>query len=218
MQIEVWADVVCPWCGLGSHRLHRALAEFEHRDEVEIVHRAFQLDPGAPEGRSRSTMEALVEKGYPAEQIAPMTERIEQLAQAEGLSPYNVASARTGSTALVQELLAFATDVGLGEEGWAAAYARHWGRNEDVFTLDGVLELAEEIGLDVDEAEAVLTDRRYRDRVRIEQDESRQLGATGVPFVVIDRAYGIAGAQPAEQILDVLHAAWSETHHGKAER
>lgn len=212
MKVEIWADIVCPWCGLGTHRFQEALKRFEHRDDVEIVYRAFQLDPNAPEGRSTNTHDALVAKGYPADQIGPMTARIEDMAAAEGLSPYKVGTARTGSTALIHELLAFAGDLGRGEEAWKAAYERHWGRNDDIFTLDGVLELAEEIGLDVDEAEAVLMDRRYRTLVTNDQIEAQELGASGVPFFVIDRRYGIAGAQGADQILDVLDAAWAESH------
>lgn len=208
MQVEIWADVVCPWCGLGTHRFRSALERFTHRDEVEIVHRSFQLDPTAPEGRVVDTVDVLERKGYPREQIGGMMRRIEELAEADGLTPYRVATAKTGSTALVHELLAFADDLGRGEEAWAAAYDRHWGRNDDIFTLDGVLELAEEVGLDVDEAEAVLTDRRYGDRVRNDQAEAHDLGASGVPFFVIDRRFAIPGAQDTDQMLKVLERAW----------
>lgn len=212
MQVEIWADVVCPWCGLGTHRFEQALAQFAHRDDVEVVHRSFQLDPNAEAGPGRPAKDMLLAKGYPAEQIEPMMSRIEDMAEAEGLQPYRVVGSLTGSTALVHELLAFATDQGKGADAWKAAYGAQWGEGTDVFTLDSVIALGTGIGLDETELRAALTDRRYQERVVADQAEAQQLGASGVPFFVIDRRYGVGGAQPTEQFLDVLETAWSELH------
>jgi hypothetical protein len=124
MQVEVWADVICPWCGLGSHRLEAALERFPHRDEVQVTHRSFQLDPGAPAGSSEPVRDMLRKKGLEDGQIDAMTQRVEGLAEAEGLRPYHVLDNRVGSTALAHELLAYAADQGKQAEAWPAPVQR----------------------------------------------------------------------------------------------
>ncbi|RBM18414.1 DsbA family oxidoreductase [Streptomyces sp. PT12] len=211
MRVEIWSDVVCPWCGLGHHRLNEALRRFEHADEVTVVHRSFQLDPTAPIGESRPATETVVAKtGASPEQARAMMTRVEDLARADGLTPYIVADNRTGSTALTHEFLAHATDRGLHDEAWDAVFAAHFGRAESVFTVDALAALGEaRLGLDPAETRQVLTDRRHRERVAREGARATRLGATGVPFTVIDNRFGVAGAQDVDTLLDVLRRAVS---------
>lgn len=210
MKIEMWADVVCPWCGLGDHRLRLALEQFEHADELDVVHRSFQLDPTAPEGAARPTAEVLSARGYDPDQLAAATERIEALAADDGLSPYRVADALTGSTALVHELLAHISETGDGHAAWQHVYRAHFGEGRDIFTVDGLVDLAADLGIDADEARAVLTDRRHRDRVRADQDAAASLGVRGVPFVLIDGRIGVSGAQPVATLVAALDTAWAD--------
>ncbi len=135
MQVEVWADVICPWCGLGTHRLEAALQRFPHRDEVQVTHRSFQLDPGAPPGSSEPVRDMLRKKGLDDGQIDAMTQRVEGLADSEGLRPYIVRDNRAGSTALAHELLAYATDQGKHAEAWDRLYTAYFGEARPIFSL-----------------------------------------------------------------------------------
>src|SRR5882762_1876597 len=108
MKIEVWADIVCPWCGLGNHRLDNALAQFAHRDRLQIHHRSFQLNPAAPVGESMPARQMLHEvAGMSERQIRTSTSRIEELAAHEGLAPFHVSDNRAGNTSIAHELLAY---------------------------------------------------------------------------------------------------------------
>ncbi len=211
MKIEIWTDIICPWCGLGARRLEKALDRFGHAGEVELVHRSFQLDERAPVGTTEKVKDMLAQKkGLPRAQIDALTARVEQLAAAEGLQPYIVGDNRTGNTALAHELAAWATSVGRGPEMWAKLYQAYFGEARSIFDVDALVELAGELGLSRDEARAALTSRRFADQVRAEGREARELGTTGVPFIVIDRRYAIAGAQSVDVMVQALEQAWRE--------
>jgi predicted DsbA family dithiol-disulfide isomerase len=210
MQVEVWADVICPWCGLGDHRLEAALERFPHRDEVQVIHHSFQLDPSAPPGSSAPVRDMLQTKGLDDGQIDAMTRRVEGLADSEGLRPYRVLDNRVGSTALAHELLAYAADQGHQAEAWNRLFRAYFGEARPIFSVEDLVSLAGEIGLDPEDTREALLSRRYADRVADEGREAAELGATGVPFFVIDRRYGVAGAQPVDTLLAALQRAWDE--------
>ena len=112
MQIEVWSDVVCPWCYIGKRRLETALEKFPHRDQVEVVWRSFQLDPTIPEGTTFPTLPALAEKyGRPVDEMRQMQSRVEEMAAGEGLE-YDLASGISGNPLLAHELLHHAAEFG----------------------------------------------------------------------------------------------------------
>ncbi len=210
MKVEIWSDVICPWCGLGQHRLDRALAAFPRREAVEVVHRSFLLDPDAGPG-VRPVRESLARK-YRLDdaQLDATFARIESLAAADGLTPYHVGENVTGNTRLAHELLALASARGLEEVAWKRLYRAYFGERRSIFDLDSLVALGQDVGLDPEEVRAALADGRYRARVDADDREARALGATGVPFVVIDRRYGVAGAQPTEVFLQALQRAWGE--------
>ncbi len=210
MQVEVWADVICPWCGLGAHRLDAALERFPHRDEVQVTRRSFQLDPGAAPGPGEPVRDMLRAKGLDDGQIDAMTRRVESLAESEGLRPYHVLDNRVGSTGLAHELLAYAADQGQQAAAWQRLFTAYFGEARPIFSVGDLVTLAGEIGLDTDGAREALLSHRYAARVAQEGREAAELGATGVPFFVIDRRYGVAGAQPAETLLAALQRAWDE--------
>jgi predicted DsbA family dithiol-disulfide isomerase len=213
MEIEIWSDLICPFCGIGNRRLEAAISRFDHRDEVNVVHRSFQLAPTAPIGEVRPVRAMLRQRyGMSDAQLEASHARLEAEAAAEGLVPYVLTDNNVGSTALAHELLAYATDQGRATEAWDRLYRAYFGEVRSIFTVDALVELAVELGLDADETRAVLTDRRYRDRVHAEQEVAEQLGASGVPFIVIDRRFAIAGAQPVDVMLATLDRAWEKSH------
>ncbi|WP_158851289.1 DsbA family oxidoreductase [Saccharothrix deserti] len=213
MRVEIWSDIICPWCGLGNHRLDRAVERFEHGADVEVVHRSFPLDPSMPSGPVMTAREMLKTKhGMDDDQVEAATGHVRELAERDGLTPYIVADNTVGNTALVHEFLAYATDRGKHTEAWHRTFRAYFGSAHPVFEIDGLLDLAAELGLDRDETRQVLEDRRYRDQVEDETRQAQRLGARGVPFIVVDGQYAVSGAQDTETLLDVLRQVWAKSH------
>jgi predicted DsbA family dithiol-disulfide isomerase len=212
VRIEVWSDVVCPWCYIGKRRLEAALARFEHRDQVEVVWRSFQLDPTIPEGETHPTLPALAAKyGRPVEDVRGMMRHVEETAAAEGLG-YHLADGVSGNTLLAHELLHLAAERGLQGPVKERLLHAHFEEGRSVFDVDSLAALAVEAGLDEADVRAALADRRYRHAVSQDVRTAQALGATGVPFFVVDRKYGAAGAQPADLLLQLLERAWTDAH------
>jgi predicted DsbA family dithiol-disulfide isomerase len=210
MKVEVWSDVVCPWCYIGKRRLETALEQFPHRDQVEVVWRSFQLDPTIPEGETHPTLPMLAAKyGRSVEEMRPSMAQVEQVAAAEGLE-YHLADGVSGNTGPAHELIHLAAERGLAAELKERLLHAHFTEGRSVFDVDSLVVLGAEVGLDETEAREVLTDRRYLDAVQQDAATAQALGATGVPFFVVDRKYGAAGAQPAELLLQVLERAWAD--------
>jgi predicted DsbA family dithiol-disulfide isomerase len=209
VRIEVWSDVVCPWCYIGKRRLEAALERFPHRDDVEVVWRSFQLDPSIPEGETHETLPALAAKfGRPVEEVRGTMRHVEEIAAGEGLH-YDLARGVSGNTLLAHELLHLAAERGLQGVVKERLLHAHFEEGRSVFDVDSLAALAGEVGLDEDEVRAALADHRYRPAVLDDIRTARELGATGVPFFVVDRRYGAAGAQPAD-LLQVLERAWAD--------
>jgi predicted DsbA family dithiol-disulfide isomerase len=207
MQVEIWSDVLCPWCGIGARRLTEAL-RLDGR-EVDLVHRSYQLDPAAPRGVTTTVADALsIKYGAGPADVATMTRRVEAIAAADGLSPYLVGENLSGSTEGVHELLALAAYRGLAEVAWDRAYRAYFGRTGDIFTEEGLVALGVEIGLAAGDVRAVLADGRYAAHVAADQQRADELGVTGVPFVLVDGRYAVPGAQSVEVLTRVLDKAW----------
>ena len=208
--IEVWSDVVCPWCYIGKRRLETALERFPHREQVDVVWRSYQLDPTVAEGETHPTLPALAAKyGRPVEEMRAMMRHVEETAAGEGLE-YHLADGVSGNTLLAHELLHLAAEHGLQGATKERLLHAHFEEGRSVFDVDSLTALAVEAGLDEAEVRAALADHRYRPAVLADAREARALGATGVPFFVVDRRYGASGAQPAELLLQLLERAWSD--------
>ncbi|MCW2786441.1 MAG: DsbA family oxidoreductase [Marmoricola sp.] len=213
MRIEIWSDVVCPWCYIGKRRLETALSTFEH--PVEVVWRSFQLDPAAPVVPVESVAESLGRKyGGGPEAGKAMIDRVEAVAAEEGLLFRHHAALRA-NTVDAHRVLHLALETGGPElqgrlkEALLSAY---FVGTENVADHATLTRLAAGVGLDAERVAQVLAGAEYADAVEADAREAAALGATGVPFYVIDRKYGISGAQPAEVFTDVLEKAWADAH------
>jgi predicted DsbA family dithiol-disulfide isomerase len=207
MRVEIWADVVCPWCYIGTARFDKALAGFDQRDQVEVVHRSFELDPGRKPAQVEPVQKMLADK-FGAQGPA-MEQRVASLALAEGLG-YRT-DRQVGGTLDAHRLVQFAKDHGLQRELLTALYAANFAEAEPIFVADTLVDIAAKAGLDRDEARRVLADpNAYLAAVRADEREAKQLGADAVPFFVIDRRYGVSGAQPVEALGEALRAAWAD--------
>ena len=207
MKIEIWSDVVCPWCYIGKRRLETALAGFEHAAEVEIAWRSFQLNPDAP-GRAVPAKDYLARRFGPRAQA--MVARVADLGRAEGLD-LNFGTALTVNTADVHRVLHFSAERNVATAAGERLMRAHFTEGADLSDPDTLARLLsqDEVGLDPDEVRAVLKGTEYADAVQADIEEAYALGAAGVPFYVIDRKYGIPGAQPAEVFLGALRKAYA---------
>jgi predicted DsbA family dithiol-disulfide isomerase len=210
VQVEIWADVVCPWCYIGKRRFEAALAQFRHREDVDVVHRSFQLDPSAPPGVTRPTRDVLAAK-YGGADLDQMFARVEGVAAAEGLD-YHLARSTSGNTVDAHRVLHAAAAAGLSDKAWELFYRAYFTEGRSVFDRDSLVELAVEAGLAREDAEAVLDSDDFATAVEDDTHAAAALGATGVPFFVADRRIGVAGAQPVEVMLAMLEQAWQAEH------
>jgi predicted DsbA family dithiol-disulfide isomerase len=218
MRIEIWSDVVCPWCYIGKRRLETALSTFAPAAEdgsVEIVWRSFQLDPSAPQVPVETVAESLGRKyGGGPEAGKEMIDRVEAVAAAEGLLFRHHASLRV-NTVDAHRVLHLALETGGPElQGRVkeALLSSYFIETENVADHGVLTRIATAAGLDSDRVAAVLGSNEYADAVEADIREASALGANGVPFYVIDRKYGISGAQEVAVFTDVLEKAWSEAH------
>jgi predicted DsbA family dithiol-disulfide isomerase len=197
---------------VGKARFEKALDAFPHRDEVEVVHRSFELDPGRAKGDIQPVIRMLTKKyGMSEAQAQAGEENLGAQAAAEGLE-YRTRDRDHGNTFDMHRLLHFAKKQGRQDELIALLYKANFAEERTVFDDDErLVELAVAAGLDADAARTVLADpAAYADDVRADEREAAELGANGVPFFVLDRKYGVSGAQPAEVFAQALTQAWGE--------
>jgi predicted DsbA family dithiol-disulfide isomerase len=211
MRIEMWSDIICPICGMTQLRLRNAVKQFAHGDEVEVIHRSFQVHPGiAPEGVTQTQLS--LNAGMSVAQMERILRPVERAADAEGFGGYHAIDRTLGPTDLTHELLAYATDQGKHDEAWSGMFDAHFRSNRQLWTLEQLVEFAGEIGLDQDEVRDVLTSRRYQRQVEQEQLRAQRMGAHGTPFIVIDEKYGIGGGVDTNALIGAMERAWDETH------
>jgi predicted DsbA family dithiol-disulfide isomerase len=208
MLVEIWSDVVCPWCYIGKRRFETALARFAHADEVEVVWRSFELDPSAPrDGSTVDLVEHLATKyGTDRAGATRMLDRVTEQAAGEGLD-YHLDVAKRGSSFDAHRLIHAAAAQGKQGEMKERLLRAYFTEAVAIADRDELRRLAAEVGVD---ASAIDDDDAFAADVREDIRTARELGVSGVPFFAIDRRYGIGGAQDPETILDALNRAWTE--------
>jgi predicted DsbA family dithiol-disulfide isomerase len=196
MQIDIWSDVVCPWCYLGKRRFEKALAAFEGRDDVRVAYRSFQLDPTRAKGET-SSRHAMLRSKYrlTEEQVRAMDQKMEQIAAAAGLEYHLNDAGLTGNTLDAHQLVHLAAGHGRADEMLERLYKAYFTEQLSIFDVESLLALAADKGLDTMEVREALESGLYVDAVRRDLNEARSLGVTGVPFFMIDGRYRISGAQ-----------------------
>jgi len=212
MRIEIWSDVVCPWCYIGKRRLEQALESFAHADEVEIVYRSFELDPTAPVVGTETKAEMLGRKyGGGEPNGRALIQRSTQAAAEVGLR-FAYDDALHTKTVDAHRLLHLALAEGLQVELKEELLAAFFSRGESMGDHDVLRKVAAEVGLDQVRVDEVLASEEYADAVRADIAQAQAYGATGVPFFVVDERYGVSGAQPTEVFSGLLERAWPEAH------
>ena len=213
MRVEIWSDIACPWCYVGKARFEKALQAFPHRDEVEVVHRSFELDPHRAKDDVQPVLTMLAKKyGMSEAQAQAGENNLGAQAAAEGLE-YRTTGRDHGNTFDMHRLLHFAKEQGKQDELIQILYRANFAEERSLFTEgdERLVELAVEAGLAAEDVRKVLAEpTAYADAVRADEREAAELGANGVPFFVLDRKYGVSGAQPAEVFAQALTQAWGD--------
>lgn len=211
MRIEIWSDIACPWCYIGKRRFETALDAFEHKDKVDVEWRSFQLDPRLPEHYDGTEADYLSQsKGMPVDQVRQMFVRVTNEAAGEGLE-YDFDSIVVANSFIAHRFLHFAKTRGLMSEAQEILLSSHFEKGRDIGNISYLAEAAESIGIDAEETRRILASDEFSAEVETDIAEARALGANEVPFFVIDRKYGISGAQPSETFSQALGTAWEES-------
>jgi len=213
VDLEIWSDIACPWCYIGKRRFEEALSQFEHRDEVRVSWRSFELDPEAPLERTGDRAARLAEKyGMSLERAREAERDLTATAAGEGLE-FRFDIARSGVTFDGHRIVHLAAEHGLQDamkERLLRAYFTEGALVGDHETLTG---LAVEVGLAEDEVTETLAGERFAEQVREDERTAQQLGISAVPTFVVDRALGVSGAQPPDALLELLRQGWASASH-----
>jgi len=210
MKIEIWSDVVCPFCYIGKRKLEKALDKFPLKDQVEIEWKSFQLNPEEKTNPSINTLEHLAQsKGWSMDQTKEITSNVVEMAKEHGLE-FDFEKAKVANTKNAHRLIHFAEKQGKGGEMKERLLKAYFSDGENVDDPNTLIKLGAEIGLNESEIKSMLASNQFDDAVDQDIYESRLIGVRGVPFFVLDRKFGISGAQPDEVFEETLEKAWSE--------
>lgn len=202
IEIDVWSDVVCPWCFIGRRRLEKAIANHANGREVIVRHRAFQLQPDARDVVRTDEMLATKYK-IDKEQVASMQANVCSIADSEGLC-YDLTETLSGNTVDAHRLILWAEEIGRGDDLLEAIYSAYFEKKRSIFSHQDLVSIAVEIGVEEEQVRELLQSDRFANQVQEDQNLAHQLGANGVPFYVIDMKFGISGAQPQEHFDQIF--------------
>jgi predicted DsbA family dithiol-disulfide isomerase len=211
LTVEIWSDVVCPWCYIGKRRFEAALERFEHRDEVTVMWRSFELDPQAPATQQGTAAEHLAAKyGMSLERAEQLQAEMTARGADEGLE-YRFDIARGGNTFDAHRLIHLAATYGQQAAAQERLMRAYFSEGEAISDHETLVRLGQELGVDGEEARTMLGSDRFAEDVREDELLASRLGIQGVPFFVLNRRYGVSGAQVPEVLLQALTKAWDET-------
>lgn len=208
MDIEIWSDIACPWCYVGKRRFEAALEQFEHREQVTVTWRSFELDPEAPAERAGDRAEHLARKyGMSVEQARQAERQMTETAAGEGLD-FRLDISRGGNTFDAHRLVHLARAHGLQDAMKERLLRAYFSEGKLVSDREALARLAEEVGLPVEEVRQTLASDSYAEEVREDERTANSFGITAVPTFVVDRSLGASGAHPPEALLDLLRQGW----------
>jgi predicted DsbA family dithiol-disulfide isomerase len=208
MDVDIWSDIACPWCYIGKRHFEAALESFEHRDQVQVQWRSFELDPQAPPEREGDNATNLARKyGMTREQALAKLDDMTELAAADGLE-FHFERARGGNTFDAHRLTHLALADGHQDAMKERLMRAYLTEGELISDHSTLRRLALQVGLPEASVEELLAGDLYADEVRADENTATQLGITAVPYFVVDRSFGAAGAQSSEYLLQLLRHAW----------
>lgn len=209
MKIEIWSDIVCPFCYIGKRRIENALKDHPHADKIEVEWKTFLLNPDMVSDPTKKNVEYLAEiKGWSLEQAKQITQQVVDMAAQEGLE-YNMDQAVVANPKDAHRVIQYAKTQGLGDAMKERFLKAYFTEGKNIADFETIKTLAVETGLDADKVKEVLDSGEYAEKIQYDIYESQQLGVRGVPFFVLDGKYGISGAQHPDVFKETLDKAWS---------
>ena len=210
MKIEIWTDVMCPFCYIGKRNFETAMAQFADKEDIEVIWKSYQLDPTIPEVANETYMDYLVSrKGISLEQAKGTLANVVQSAQKVGLE-YHFDKALMVNSHKAHQLIQFAKTKNLGIEAEERLFKAFFTEGKSIADTETLTQLGKEIGLNEHELQTAFTDKKYAQLVQDDIREAREIGVTGVPFFVFDRKYAVSGAQPPQAFLETLEKSFAE--------
>jgi len=210
MKIEIWSDIICPFCYIGKKKFELALEQFEGKDKVEVVWKSFQLDPSATTDKNVSVIENLAtKKGISLEHSEKLHDDLTQVAAEVGLE-YNFDKAIVANTLSAHQLTHFAATQHLQDKAEEALFKAYFTEGKNIDDQETLAQLAQDLGLNKEEAISALQNKTLLQNVQKDIREAQEIGVRGVPFFVFNRQFAISGAQPVESFLEVLRKAATE--------
>ncbi len=212
VKVEIWSDVVCPWCYVGKRNFETALMGFSHADQVTVEWKSYELDPGSP-ARVGLTMSQILQRKYgmTEDQADKANARMTELAAGVGLD-YQLDRVQAGNTFDAHRLIHLAASRGRADAMKERLLAAYFTEGQSIGDPAVLAKLAVEVGLDPSEAESTLHSDAFASEVRLDESRATSIGVRGVPYFVIDESLGVSGAQPADVLLGALERAWSDSH------
>lgn len=208
IQVEIWSDIMCPFCYIGKKRFEAALAQFPHHKSVTVTYRSFELDPNAERDQAHDVHDMLAAKyGMSREQAKSMNENVGQAAKEAGLT-FHFDTMVLTNTFDAHRLIHWAAAQGKQAEMTERLFLAYFTQSRHVGDQAQLAVLAEEIGLNAEAAADMLASDDYTDAVHADEQAARQLGISGVPFFLFNRKLAVTGAQSADVFLDALQQAW----------
>ncbi|MBS7320765.1 MAG: DsbA family oxidoreductase [Myroides sp.] len=210
MKIEIWSDVMCPFCYIGKRHFEEALSKFSDKEHIDIEWKSFQLDPTMPDVVEESQEDYLVKrKGMSRDQIQGMLQNVTAMGKEAGLD-FNFDQSIMVNSQKAHQLIQFAKSKGLGNEIEERLFQAYFTEGKNVADQTTLTELGKEIGLDENELQVAFNDDKYLYQMKQDIQEAQNIGVRGVPFFVFDRKYGVSGAQPTEAFLETLNKSFGE--------
>lgn len=210
MKIEIWSDVMCPFCYIGKRHFEEALSKFSDKEHIDIEWKSFQLDPTMPDVVEESQEDYLVKrKGMSRDQIQGMLQNVTAMGKEAGLD-FNFDQSIMVNSQKAHQLIQFAKSKGLGNEIEERLFQAYFTEGKNVADITTLTELGKEIGLDENELQVAFNDDKYLYQMKQDIQEAQNIGVRGVPFFVFDRKYGVSGAQPTEAFLETLNKSFGE--------
>lgn len=210
MKVEIWSDVICPFCYIGKRNFETALRQFENKNSLEIVWKSFLLDPTIPEVATESYTDYLIKrKGMAASQVEGMLANVTAMASEVGLD-YHLDKSILVSSSKAHQLIQFAKSKNLGDAAEELFFRAFFTEGKNIADTPTLVELGKSIGLDKNELKSIFTEEKYTTAMEYDILEAQNIGVSGVPFFVFNRKYAISGAQAAEAFLDTLNKSFME--------
>jgi predicted DsbA family dithiol-disulfide isomerase len=213
MNVEIWSDVMCPFCYIGKRKFEKALEQFPHKDDIKISWKSFQLDPTTITDPSLNTIEHLrLKKGWSNEQAAETITHVSNIAKQVGLE-FNFENAVVANSFDAHRLSHLAKKYNLQNELEEKLFSAYFSEGKNTADYETLLQIADEVGMDKAEVSSMLKENTFANEVHQDIEQAQQIGVRGVPFFVLNHKYAISGAQESETFLKALHTAYNEINH-----